>query len=144
MLDYIDQNYFKVKLNQYQNDKIDKELGFKEKTLAEWKKIFGIENLEEGIAIKWYKGEELEVTIPEKMGKKAVVSIMDDAFSTHATRIPDNYKVRKNLAIVRIPSSVTDISRWAFDGCKNLTIYAQKGSYAETYANYNNINLVLE
>ena len=144
LLDYIDQNYSKVKLNQYQNDKLDKELGFKEKTLAEWKKIFGIENREDGIAIKWYKGEELEVTIPEKMGKKTVVSIMDDAFSTNPTRLPDNYKVRKNLATVRIPDSVTDIGRWAFDGCKEMTIIAPKGSYAETYANDNNIKFMLE
>ena len=38
-----------------------------------------------------------------------------------------------------IPDSVTSIGEWAFEGCKNLTIYGRFGSYAETYAKENNI-----
>ena len=40
---------------------------------------------------------------------------------------------------VIIPNSVTNIGESAFEGCKNFTIYGVRGSYAQTYANLNNI-----
>ena len=49
-----------------------------------------------------------------------------------------NCKCIKNLTI---PDSVTEIKN-SFAGCDSLTIYGTKGSYAETYANQNNIPFV--
>lgn len=49
----------------------------------------------------------------------------------------------KRLASITIPSSVTKIER-AFEGCKNLTIHAPAGSYAEQYAKENNIKFIVE
>ena len=47
------------------------------------------------------------------------------------------------LATVYIPNSVTSIdTNYAFKGCTNLTIYCEQGSYAETFANENNIPVV--
>ena len=48
---------------------------------------------------------------------------------------------------ITIPStingkSVTSIGRYAFYGCTGLTIYGKQGSYAETYANDNNIPFI--
>ena len=41
---------------------------------------------------------------------------------------------------IDIPNSVTSIdTNYAFKGCTNLTIYCEQGSYAETFANENNI-----
>ncbi len=40
---------------------------------------------------------------------------------------------------VVIPDSVTEIGQYAFYNCKNITIYGYQNSYAETYANENNI-----
>jgi len=46
----------------------------------------------------------------------------------------------KNLRVVVIPSSVTSISSYdIFEYCNNITIYGHAGSYAESYANNNNI-----
>ena len=45
-----------------------------------------------------------------------------------------------SLASINIPNSVTSIGEHAFYGCaSNFTIYCEQGSYAETYANTNNI-----
>ena len=44
-----------------------------------------------------------------------------------------------SLKSITIPNSVTSIDDTSFDGCTNLTIYCEQGSYAETFANTNNI-----
>lgn len=48
----------------------------------------------------------------------------------------------RNLSSIIIPKSVTDIYADAFDNCPNLTIYGYADSYAETYANENEIPFV--
>lgn len=45
----------------------------------------------------------------------------------------------ENLLSVKIPPSVISIDKEAFIGCNNLTIYCEKGSYADKFANENNI-----
>lgn len=86
------------------------------------------------------------VNIPD-----GVTSIGDYAFqactSLTSINIPDSvasigdYAFRgcNSLTSINIPNSVTIIGNSAFDGCTNLTIYCEQGSYAETYANTNNI-----
>lgn len=67
------------------------------------------------------------ITIPN-----SVINIGNDAFY--------NCDSLKNITI---PDSVVSIGSWAFDGCDNLTIYGYKNSYAEEYANKNNIKFAL-
>ncbi len=43
---------------------------------------------------------------------------------------------------ITIPSSVTSIGNYAFKNCVSLSIYGEKGSYAETYAKVNGISFV--
>lgn len=48
----------------------------------------------------------------------------------------------KALKTIKIPSSVTYIYNfYAFNGCTNLTIICEQGSYADTYAQENGINV---
>lgn len=46
--------------------------------------------------------------------------------------------------MVHIPDSVTSIGEGAFSACKELTIHAPAGSYAEQYAKENNIPFVVK
>lgn len=47
------------------------------------------------------------------------------------------------LSNVMIPASITYISEDAFENCGKFTIHTSAGSYAEQFANENNINVVL-
>ena len=47
-----------------------------------------------------------------------------------------------DLEKILIPASVTKIGEDAFKNCEKLTIFAPKGSYAETYARENGIQFL--
>ncbi len=55
-------------------------------------------------------------------------------------KIPDYLLYRaSSVKKVVIPSSVVSVGNYAFDGCTGFTIYGYKNSYAETYADENDI-----
>lgn len=63
------------------------------------------------VKIEKYKGTfETKITVPSKIGGKAVTEIGDFAFSMHS-----------ELVNVTIPSGVTKIGKWAFEYCSALT-----------------------
>ena len=61
-----------------------------------------------------------------------ITAIEKEAFSA--------FKDSKNITEIYIAPSVNKIAKTAFDGIDNLTIYAEKGSYAEKFAVENKIN----
>ena len=84
-----------------------------------------------------------------------VSAISDSAFSyctgLTSVTIPDSVTIIggwafigcTSLTTVIIPASVTDIGRGAFSRCEELTLSVTKGSYAEQYAQDNNIPYAL-
>lgn len=96
-----------------------------------------------GIRIDDYIGSDLEVIVPNQIGKDNVVTIGSQAFSLYddAFQLRENRKALisvvlpegvtsigfrtfdgcPNLTSVTLPSSMTSISYWAFNGCKMLT-----------------------
>ncbi|MBQ1616653.1 MAG: leucine-rich repeat protein, partial [Ruminococcus sp.] len=52
---------------------------------------------------------------------------------------PNAFKGCTSLEKIEIPNPETSIGRSAFSNCPELTIYAPKGSKAETFARANNI-----
>ncbi|GHU55388.1 hypothetical protein FACS1894132_11430 [Clostridia bacterium] len=86
------------------------------------------------------------ITIPN-----SVTSIGERAFfnctSLTSITIPNSvtsigysaFRYCTSLTSIVIPDSVTSIGIYAFENCTSLTIYGYKNSYAESYANKNNI-----
>lgn len=88
-----------------------------------------IEEGVEEIGIEMFRGcsSLTEVTLPQS-----------------ATRIwLEAFKDCENLKKVVIPSNVTDIASNAFENTPNVTIYGAAGSYAQEYAQKNNIPFAL-
>ena len=132
LLEYKAKHYSAQKIEKNAQDNEDKELGLKEKTLAEWRKVFALSSGKE-IILERYKGKDAVVYIPAQIEGKPVVTIGTSAFERHS-----------EITDISIPASVTTIAWFAFDGCTNMTIHAPAGSYAEKYAKENNIPFVAE
>ena len=97
---------------------------------ADMKKIWSYSILEDGtIEITGYNGKEENITIPERIGKKTVTSIADQAFSSAKDRISNEREnVLKNLKFVTIPDSVEYIGSFAFECCFSLiNVFIGKG-----------------
>ena len=92
-------------------------------TVAAAKKNWRYEKDEAGnLTILGYKGKETEVVVPAVIGKGKVTAIGDHAFSPSVSRLsPAVAIVRAAITSVTIPDSVTEIGKWAFDGCAGLT-----------------------
>lgn len=78
--------------------------------------------IENGVLIQ-YKGKRNSPVIPDGIKEIGIL-----AFNRHIS-----------LKSIVIPDSVTEIDNSAFCGCPGMTVYANKGSYAERYAKENNI-----
>lgn len=90
-------------------------------SVTELKKIWSFKKNEEGITITSYKGVDIKVIVPEKIGKDAVTEIGDEAFSAWKNGINEKLvQARKNITEITIPDSVSAIGRSAFSGCINL------------------------
>ncbi len=129
LLDYKAQNFSEKFLEKYETDKLNKELGLKERTVAEWKKIYRLaDDGNGGYKILGYKGDEVNVEIPAKIGKKPVTAIDDYAFSAEAPHITHAIRdIRRSLETVIIPDSVTSIGVKVFSFCNKLNCIVYRG-----------------
>lgn len=126
LVDYKAEHYSAEKQQKIEDDKIEKELGFKKRTVADWKKIFKFETVNDKITITGYIGNETTVEIPEMIGKRKVNAIKAWAF-----------KGCTDITVFIIPDSVTYIDSKAFNGCGKFVIKGSSGGYVEVYAKIN-------
>lgn len=130
LLEHRESKYSKRQKEQ----KADRDLGVREPTAAELRKIWSTEKLADGtLMITSYKQDETKAEIPSKIGRTPVTAISELAFG----RVP-------GMTSLTIPESVTNIHYFAFTLCNNLTIHTPVGSYAAQYAKDRKINLVEE
>lgn len=121
LLEYKAQNYSSESQEKYESDKIEKEIGLKEKTLAEWKQIYQIEVADNTVTIKGYKGDETDIVVPDRMGKYKVTAIGDYAFCPYAPRVRASItEYRENIESITIPDGVECIGDMSFACCYKL------------------------
>lgn len=105
---------------------------------------FVFEDIEGGVALFSYDGEEADVVVPEKFEGKSVVELGMSCFSMYmredsiltSVTLPDSVTVIGesafgscyNLTSVNIPNHVTIISHQAFANCTNLESIVIPGS----------------
>ena len=169
LLNYKNNQISPVEVKREAQHKIDS--AFKPLSVTDAKKNWSFDKNDEGAGyiLTSYKGTDVNVEIPVMIGKLPVVGVRGICNCAHnskfsyarqnwlqenisSVRIPEgilaiedfSFAVLQQLKVVAIPASVTEIGRWAFDECPNLSIHAQVGSYAETYAKENNIPFVAE
>lgn len=105
------------------------------------------------LSITLYSGNDVDIVIPSEIEGKRVAGVGAYAFrgcdklesvifSEGITKIGGHvFEDCSNLDSIKIPKSVVDIEENAFFGCSDLLVLVvEKGSYAETYAQENNIN----
>ncbi len=129
LLDYRARNFSEKILEKYETDKLNKELGLKERTAADWKQIYRLgDDGNGGYKILGYKGGEVNVEIPAKIGKKPVTAIGDHAFSGEAPHITHAIRdIRRSLETVIIPDSVTFVGIKVFSFCNKLNCIIYRG-----------------
>ncbi len=122
LLDYKHRNFTDEYLEQRETDKFQKEVGIKERTLAEWKKIYQLGEDKEwgGYIIKKYNGTETEVVIPDHIAGKPVTRIGKRCFDPDATTSYEIKLARSNIRSIYIPDTVICIEAGAFEWCKSL------------------------
>lgn len=122
LLEYKEKGYSKAQIEQEREELIEKELGIKERTVADWKEIFTFKVTDGTVVINSYKGKEAVVEVPEFIGKNPVTAIGDKAFSKENSTYRDDRKIffEKELTEVVLPQSVTQIGEGAFSGCEKL------------------------
>lgn len=73
------------------------------------------------VMIKGYKGKSNAVFIPERIGKRSVSTIEDEAFNPLKSHINEfSAKALRNIVSVTIPEGVTRIGEFAFRDCEKL------------------------
>ena len=169
LLDYKNNQMSPVDVKREEKHRIDS--AFKPLSVTDAKKNWSFNKNDEGTGyvLASYKGTDANVEIPVMIGKLPVVGVRGICNCAHnskfpyerqnwlqenilSVRIPEgiltiedfSFAVLQQVKVVAIPVSVTQIGRWAFYKCPNLTICGPIGSYAETYAKENNIPFVAE
>lgn len=106
-------------IEKIENRKVDLELGVRKRSAAEWKQLFTVEKVDNGVMITSYKGEDIIVEVPEKIGSDKVVAIGDEAFSPTKSRIK-NAGARRKIKEVILPDTIETIGKSAFSHCYGL------------------------
>lgn len=155
LMDLKNEHFSADEVEQHMQTQEEKELGIRERSLADWRKIFTVSIAGGKAYLGMYKGEEKLVTVPARVDKHPVAALGEKAFA-HIDTVTTIYIEEgveeigdramwgcSALKDVYIPASVTRIGTLAIQG-KKKRIHAPEGSAAQAFALANKIPFVAE
>lgn len=113
----------------------EKRLGTRNRSIADWHRVFVFRDNEAEIVIRGHKGWEAVVEVPAVIGSKPVVAIerwiprgdSEEKMAPYEVLLPEGMREIRNCAFedsrlesIRIPTTVTKIGGYAFTRCSNL------------------------
>ena len=140
LLDYKASHFTPEQSEALHEDRQEKALGMRERTLKDWKEIFKFSVKDDGIHIATYLQNDSVVTIPETMEGHPVTVISDGAFKSKTAleeiALPLGLKWIGSRAFqgctalkhIRIPEAVDRILDYVFDGCTALESVEMSGA----------------
>lgn len=117
LLNYKNKNYTTGEVDQIEEERTEKALGFKEYTVADWKRIFKITNFYGDVIISGYKGALQAVTIPAKIGKNRVLTF---SLAYHKGNKVANADLCAKITEVTIETGILGVGEYAFLDCSAL------------------------
>jgi hypothetical protein len=111
-------HYTSDNLDKREEDRILKQLGEKEMSVEDWKKIFKFKVAKGKAVITKYLGADTVVEIPSTIGPNVVVGISSKAFGGC-----------KNITNIIFPKTLTCIEQLAFHGCTGLVYNEYNNGY---------------
>lgn len=120
-------------VEQRAEDLIEKELGLRERSTADWKEMFSFSVSDGGVCISAYRKNEEALVVPDEIDGMPVTEIADKAFQKNdslrrivlprgLTRIGHGaFRECTALERAEIPETVTAIGFGAFSGCAMLS-----------------------
>ncbi|MCI6582033.1 MAG: leucine-rich repeat domain-containing protein, partial [Oscillospiraceae bacterium] len=118
ILEYRNRHFTTEQIEEYEKDKSEKELGIKERTEADWRRIFDFTLKYGEVIIDGYKGRKTEMIIPDMICGKPVTAIADDAF--YCEENTNNQETVLKAESVVFGAHVRKIGKNAFKNCGNL------------------------
>lgn len=110
LLQYQAQTADPVKTAAEEKDALDKALGLKKMTVADWKAIYEVKSIDaEQVQLGKYSGSDTAVAVPAMIGKKTVSALSGTFFRC------------AQLQQIQLPDTLSEISKSAFGYCTQLT-----------------------
>lgn len=109
LIDYKHRRFTPDDIERAQQEKIEKELGFAERSEEEWRKLFRFEKTSFGVNVSAYKGYGTTAEIPPYICDLPVVSVGGSAVGHRA-----------DIECIILPPTVEEIKPYAFSNCTGL------------------------
>lgn len=131
LLEFRKQTFSSAEIEQVQEERLDKDLGFRDKTLADWRRSFRIAVGGGRAVISGCRSQEDRIVVPAQVSRHRVVAL-EGAFAgcgrLTGVELPDSlerigdfsFSHCSELTGLTIPNSVTYIGQRAFSYCRKL------------------------
>ncbi len=134
LMQYKSRQYTQAGIEMAQQRRMERELGLRSRTVAEWHKIFIFHKEDGEIVITGYKGADDVVEVPAVIGNSPVTVIAQwvpwggsDSNQQYTVILPEGVReIREgafqysNLKEIHLPNTLTRIGRCAFASCGKL------------------------